>query len=258
MALDSVELTVWDIGYRWAGFDPDRLWFRIPLPVRDNFRVLMYAILRGEIICTTLCLDKRPPDSKASPRYYVRSYLDKIYACIHGQRYDRELLRWAALDRRSFLEWCECRGITPPEFWFPPGWKMEFDHPMRMHPGFVVRHEEPEEEGSFHFSYHWPDADVEEEAEPQTAARALRHSQIAHIVCKQIASEIWRKYPDRSIADVIRDNLIQEYGGAKHYDEETVRSWINVLAPEEVRKRRGRPSKKKNTDRQPEGGGSET
>ena len=249
MALDSEELSVWEIGFRWSGFDPDRIWLQIPLLARDNFRVLMNAILSGEIICTTLCLDKRPPDSKADPRFYIRHYIDDVYACIHGTGFNRKLLKWASLERPSFLEWCQCRGITPPEFWFPPGWKMEFEHPLGIHPGMVVQHEEPSEEGGTHFSYHWP-APGEGEAvteleKPEPSI--LRQSQVARVVCQQIARAMWQKDPQRRIADVIRDDLIQEYGGAKFYAEETVRTWINSAAPPEVRERRGRP-RKNNSD----------
>ena len=54
MPLITEELSVWDIGLRWAGHDPDRLWLRLPLAAKDNFRLLMEAILSGEIICNTL------------------------------------------------------------------------------------------------------------------------------------------------------------------------------------------------------------
>lgn len=71
MPLITEELSVWDIGLRWAGHDPDHLWLRLPLTAKDNFRLLMEAILSGEIICNTLTLAKLPPDSKADPRFYT-------------------------------------------------------------------------------------------------------------------------------------------------------------------------------------------
>jgi len=251
MALDTDELSVWDIGFRWAGHDPDRYWLRIPLLVRDNFRVLMNAILRGEIICNTLCLAKLPADSKADPLYYIRTHIDAVYQCIHGARFDRKLLRWASLNRHDFLTWCSCRGITPPEFWFPPGWKYEYEHPDELLPGLRVRHVEPESDGTIvHFSYNWPEPAMPdgEEAVPASSeeakSNALRRNQMAKITCQQIAQVIWQKEPTRRIADVIQDELIQEFGGAKHYGNDTVRSWISVVAPQEVRERRGRPRKK--------------
>lgn len=39
------EFSVWEIGFRWAELDPDRYWIRKPLPVKDNFRLLMEATL---------------------------------------------------------------------------------------------------------------------------------------------------------------------------------------------------------------------
>ncbi len=35
MPLLNDDLSVWEIGFRWAGYDPDRWWWRIPLPVPD-------------------------------------------------------------------------------------------------------------------------------------------------------------------------------------------------------------------------------
>ena len=88
------DLSVWNIGFRWAGYDPDLLWLRLPLPVKDNFRLLMSAILEGEILCGTLTLAKLPIGSKSDPNFYIHTYIDKIYQCIGGHRYDRKLFKW--------------------------------------------------------------------------------------------------------------------------------------------------------------------
>ena len=250
MPLDADELSVWDIGFRWAEHDPARFWLRIPVAVRDNFRVLMKAILSGEIICQTLCLDKRPPDSKADRRFYIRTYIDDIYACIHDSRHDRKLLRWAAIDRADFLTWCSCRGISPPEFWFPPGWKTAYEHPQEIWPGLVVRHKEPEDNGTLvSFSYKWPeDLVTDDNKVPDVASdehqRALRQNQAARVACRQVAAVLWQKNSNLRIAEVIRDELTQEYCGAKYFNEETIREWIKDIAPTHVRARRGRPTKK--------------
>ena len=129
MPLIADELTVWDISFRWAGYDPTKIWFRLPLTVKDNSRLLMQAILHGEIICETMTLAKLPPDSKADFRFYIRTYIDDVYACIHGKRFNRKLLKWAVLDRMDFHEWCKRRSIPLPEFWFPSGWKLDFEMP---------------------------------------------------------------------------------------------------------------------------------
>lgn len=127
MPLLNDELPVWDIAFRWAGYDPDKLWIRIPLPVRDNFRILMDAILQGHLPCYTLSLEKRHSESLSPPEFFIRHHIDKVDECIWGQKFDRKLLRWASIDRWAMQQWCERRSIPPPEFWFPPGWKTEYD-----------------------------------------------------------------------------------------------------------------------------------
>ncbi len=282
------DLSVWDISFRWAGFDPDRLWIRLPLPVKDNFRLLMGAILEGEILCGTLTLAKLPPGSKADPSFYIRTYIDEVYHCIQGLRYNRKLLRWASLERMEFLQWCELRGIPAPEFWFPPGWKLEFEMPEFGTPALWATHVEPESDGTLsHISYESHpafrrkessnEADAEEDvpSQPNVDAQptqpiqenseataevnsdippiqptkqaeteqSLRNNQRIKIVCQQIASVIWKEDKMRSYPSVIKDQLIQKYGGAAPYGDDTVREWLKHVAPLEVKNRRGRPRK---------------
>lgn len=281
MPLITEELSVWDIGLRWAGHDPDRLWLRLPLAAKDNFRLLMWAILSGEIICGTLTLAKLPPESKADPRFYIRTHIDEVDACIHGQRYDRKLLKWAALDRMDFHQWCERRGITPPEFWFPPGWKLAYDDEQYGHPGCWVRHVEPDDSSMLvNLAYDPPYTDEDrQDNESQAEARAdapvhekdnlpamvgpaphsdeitenektLRNCQRIKLASQQIAIVIWQEDKSRTIASVVKDDLIQKYGGANFYQEETVREWLKEVAPREVKNRRGRPRKNGGEDNQ--------
>lgn len=269
MPLIANELTIWDISFRWADYDPSRFWFRLPLTVKDYARLLMYAILHGEIVCMNLTLAKRPPESKADPRFYIRTYMNDVNDCIFGKRFNRKLLRWATLDRMDFQEWCERRGIPLPEFWFPPGWKLDFEMPELGTPPLWATHIEPEDEGGFTIQYDYPKI-VEEEADDKTDEknaietddslssinainnlendRKLRASQRAKIACQQIAIEIWKDDIDRTITSIVEDELIQKYGGAGPYDDGSVRDWIKVVAPTEVKIRRGRP--RKNRDKE--------
>ncbi|CAG1004297.1 hypothetical protein MTYP_03157 [Methylophilaceae bacterium] len=282
MPLITEELSVWDIGLRWSGHDPDRLWLRLPLEAKDYFRLMMEAILSGEIICDTLALAKLPPGSRADPRFYIRTYIDEVHACIFGRRYDRKLLKWAAIDRMDFHQWCERRGITPPEFWFPPGWKLEYasDDPLS-YPGCWVRHLEPDAPGTMvSLKYDPPDMGEDGEndvsqmeihtnispgesdnspqieelpsllAEQSKNEKALRDCQRIKLVCQQIASVIWEEDKSRTIASVVKDELVQKYGGASFYQDETVREWLKEVAPREVKNRRGRPRKNGDSDDQ--------
>jgi hypothetical protein len=271
MALLSDDLSVWAIGFRWAGLDPDRLWFRIPLPVRDHFRNLMDAILKAELSCVTISLEKNP---KIEPMFSVYHYLDDIEDCRHGLRFNRKLLRWALIERADLMLWCERRGMELPQFWFPAGSKLEYELPedevLPGH-GYILRGQlirggsdteldlelaaqpEPDQEGvnggaaadnTARVGELPPDRAATEDsaASNQTESEiALRASQRAKIACQEIAKWIWKQEPDRTIASVVKDERIQKQGGGSYYVEATVREWIKVVAPLHVRQRRGRP-----------------
>lgn len=254
MPLISDELSVWDISFRWAGFDPDKFWFMYPLAVKDNFKLLMSAIHKGEIICNTLCLDKRPQHSKSEPDYYIRTYLDDIYAIKFGHRFNRKLLKWAKLERMWFYEWCSRRGIEPPEFWFPKGWKLDFEVPVGGMPGYHMRHKEPTDENCpVAFSFEWPEEDKEEltssedeeylEDSGNTEHLKLKPNQRARLACQVIAANIWKTDQSISITDMANRSEILDLGGAKPYSFEVVKRWLREVAPPEVSQRVGRPRK---------------
>ena len=129
VALLSDSMTAWVIGFRWAGLDDKKWWFQIPVPVRDHFSNLMDAVLKAELVCITISLEKPSADRPIDPEFSVYTYLDDIEGCRAGTRFSRKLLKWALIDRADFHRWCERRGIPLPEFWFPPGWKLDYELP---------------------------------------------------------------------------------------------------------------------------------
>jgi len=272
MAILSDSLTVWEIAFRWSGLNPRDLWLRIPLPVQDHFRNLMDAILSAELPCESITLEKRhfEPHEKEFSVYF---WIDDIYQCMWGHKFNRKLLRHASIGRYDFMLWCERRGIPLPEFWFPPGWNLEYELPENeTRPGhWYVRKDwtsedwaawreeqeesiatpasksdetiqaDPGEQCDSQPLNESPPPDVETKQEE--SAEKLRPNQNARIACQQIASVIWKNEPNRTIASVIKDELIQKYGGAAPFADETVREWIKHVAPPDVRNRRGRPKK---------------
>lgn len=253
MALIAAELSVWDISFRWAGYDPDELWFKYPLAVKDNFRLIMSAIIEGEVICNTLCLDKRPFDSKSDPAYYIRTHSDDVYACIFGKKFNRKLLKWATINRIWFYEWCSRRCIDPPEFWFPKGWKLEYDQPIGGYPGFAMKHMEPDNERTtVAFSFDWPDEEAGDvinfDGDDDVSSDSLRPSQRAKIASQTIAYNLWKANKGISIADMARCKEILDLGGARPYVYEVVRRWLSEVAPAEVKARKGRPKKNNVTE----------
>ena len=273
MAILSGSLTVWEIGFRSAGFDDKKWWFRIPLAVQDNFRNLMEAILSAELVCETISLEKPSRNPELMQEFSIYRYLQDVEACIAGRRFNRKLLQWALIDRYDFRTWCERRGIPLPEFWFPEGWKLEYELPEdELPPGYLYlrQHSPQQSEGMVADASGMSGviADVGSSAEtvahegeaanmqggpgvPNSAVAdagaesqaRLRASQRARIACQQIAQGIWRKDPERTIASVVKDALIREYGGGGYYADVTVREWVKVVAPPKVRQKRGRPPK---------------
>jgi hypothetical protein len=77
MPLFVDDLSVWDISFRLAGHVPRKLRFRIPLEVEDHFRNLMDAILKGELGCMTITLEKRDFESDEK-EFSVYHWLDDI------------------------------------------------------------------------------------------------------------------------------------------------------------------------------------
>lgn len=248
MSLVSEELSVWEISFRWAGFDPDRVYPLYPLEVKDNFKLLMDAVLNGQIYCETLLLAKRPSGSIADPQYYVRTHLDEIYNCIWGKRYNRKLLHWALISRDDFFEWCERRGVPLPEFWFPQGWKYDFEWPEFGTRASWARHQEPSQEGGFSVRFELPDNDestlTDDESNEVKKGSATDTKNIIKLCAQNIAIQIWKEEKDKTIAEMARDERVLKYSGAVR-DHETIRKWLREVAPSNVKGRPGRPKKGK-------------
>lgn len=227
MALLSADLSVWEIAHRWADSDPRRFWFWIPLAVRDNVRLMLDAILHGRLQCDTLSLNKwSEEDGEEARPLFIRHHLPKIEACIEGIRVDRELLRWARVERWAFMDWCEGQGIPLPAFWFPPGWKIDFQWPE------TVEEEKPEDSDQTRTD----------------SERQVRPDQRRCIACQEIAKALWKEHPETTITAMASDPLVRKYGGGMYQAEDTVRRWISAVAPPAVKEKRGRPRKKGSND----------
>jgi hypothetical protein len=240
MSILADELSVWDICFRWAGYDPRKFYFRIPLEVENNFRTIMQEILDAHLYCESITLEKRE-FTKENVKESIYYWLDEMYACIHGVRFNRKLFKWAVITRYDFMQWCQRMNAPLPEFWFPQGWNLQYELPENdYYPGLM------------HDLKYWPEEERKaffgnrDKSDPVRADLKSRHNQEARIASRLVAANIWKLDSDRSIASVIRDDVIQKLCGANRYDEDTIREWIKDIAPPEVRARRGRP--RKNTD----------
>jgi hypothetical protein len=238
VALVVDQLQLWTIGFKWSGLDPSRVWLRVPAAVRDNFSTLLEAIYSEHLDCLTLASEKYAGDDPELSKFYIRYWLDDVNAGVNGTYYSRRLLRWAIVERGAFQDWCERRTISLPEFWFPPGWTdyrwPEYD--PRSAEAIQAEKVGPED-SHLAAKRH---ADLTGRAIPTE----LRDNQIARIASQQIARVLWRDEPGTTIAAMVKDDRVQRYGGARFYADETVRRWVQEVAPAEVSAKKGRPKKK--------------
>lgn len=227
MALLSDELSVWEIAFRWEGVDPGLPWWRwcIPLLVRDRLRTLIHEIHHGHLDCSTMAIRKwRSEDGDELKKFFIRHWLTEVEECSYGRRFDREMLKWAHIDRGAMQEWCERHGVPLPEFWFPPGWKLE---------------------------YEWPDEDDESDSAGQAAShptdekkRLIDDDHRAKMACQQIALYLWSKESTpSSIKAMAQRPEVLELGGGTGYEFETVADWLGQVDPRDPSKKRGRKRK---------------
>lgn len=235
----------------------------------------MFAILHEELRCFTLSTDKWDSNGTLGPEFFIRHYMDEVYACVAGHRFDRKLLQWAIVERIELGKWCRRRGIPPPLFWFPEGAKN-------------FPHEEVEREADFLFqcrelsskrrqaldAYLALPADdpgksagwnLVEELDRQggEASRvyahftefgvlpegtdalkgALKHNQEAKVAVQQTAKTLWEHSPTLLMDEVV--DSVRKQCDAERYAHSTVEKWVREISPPHVRARKG-PQKGKN------------
>lgn len=258
MPLLNDMLSVWEIAFRWSGRDPDKLWFRLPLPVRDNFRLMMNAILNGDLVCETLSLERRRRDSETPPEFFIRHHIDDVYHCIAGLQFKRKLLRHAMIERWAMHQWCTTQNIPLPEFWFPPGWKLHFEWPYSETDDQPADTPSPEtttaslpESVSEQATPHAKPQQVAAQPEPMTGReeeaegrRKLDRRQRARIACQEIAARLWRDQPTADVKTIANTREVQAIAGGEEYDFEVVRRWIAEIDPRDPNNRRG-PKRRK-------------
>ncbi len=208
-------LSIWEVGHRWQGVDPRvQLPDGVPIEVQDRLRQLAHAAIafinpydaHGEII----------PMEKlwfGFPKTQFGKHLDKA---VHDPLAYKALLGDVYLNQTEVMKWCFGTDLDLPEFWFESA-DFEWQRQLR---------------GGSHSTKVSP-------AKP-------RPDQVDRAKCREIALQLWKEHPNMTIADMCRRREIQLDGNGKAYKGKyTLRNWLKDLAPETVRKRRGRPKKAK-------------
>ncbi len=244
MAILVDYLSVWDISNRWAGYDPRKFYLRMPLKAEDIARTLIDAIHKAELYCESISLEKRKyqkDEAKLSFYYWV----DDFFSTTSGNSISTDLLKWAAINRYDFKQWCERMNAPLPEFWFPKDWHMEYQlSENEFPPGHSYMFRDLSEEAKQEYI---ENLNVDETNNVKTSDN-LRYVQKAKIACQQIAMQLWKLDQTTTIADMVKKNEVQELGDGQRYSKDVVRRWLKEVAPKEVSARVGRPSKKNSTE----------
>ncbi|BBE51264.1 hypothetical protein OYT1_ch1726 [Ferriphaselus amnicola] len=224
MPILSEALTSWEIAFRWAGYDPDRYWFNIPMAVRDNLRLLAEEIHHGRLDCVSLEYSKYHGDDPEEAKLHIYYWLREITDCYWGKRFDRKLLKWAVIERQAMQEWCERHKVPLPEFWFPSGWGIEYEWQENFAPTSAATSSD-----TF-------------EPEPPHPPKNLDYYRCKY-ACQQISLALWRDAPKSTIKDVANTPEVQNLGGGSSYDFETVCAWLGEVDPRDPSQKRGRRRK---------------
>lgn len=207
-------LSVWELACRINNFDPDKIKPpSIPNSVKDASRSLTRAFHYDDCISVLSSQgieNHTIRNSKTGTSYNPELVHKKISECYEDAIYDIDFLDSIYIENHDFVKLCHANKIPLPGFWFPYGWEEE-------------------------------DASKEEKS---NSAEKLRPSQLDKLLCQAIGRTLWDIYPNMTIAEMCKHEAIQKYGNGRLYQgAHTLRGWLSNVAPDNVRNKRGRPTK---------------
>lgn len=230
MPLLDDELSIWEIGFRWSGFDPSSLRYRfpiaLPLEVKDTVRLVLRAIEDGHLYCCSL------PATEQIDSLLVDWHQEQwkiLETTLEDGIYDRKFLQFHTILRWEFAQWCDKAGIPFPEFWFPTGWITD-------EPGYpeslrtAVRELSNSAESTIDTVV--PGSRIE----PNNPAPIVQKtdSQLAKEFAERYAINVWNQ-PPRTKASVIIRNLLKNKDFRSYkdppYSEKQIRAWISPFDP---------------------------
>ena len=122
------ELSIWELGHRWEGIEPDAtIPASPPSVVRERLREILIAV--------HVHLNVLDEDGYEILDYYVpvirttvaSPSLAKLRAAARKRIYDKARLDRVYVRRREVRKWCLMTNIDLPTFWFAPDEIEEFE-----------------------------------------------------------------------------------------------------------------------------------
>jgi len=216
-------MSIWEAGLRWSNCEPDETDpLNLPSNAQNNIRELLNASEH------TLNLYNVDGDQE----------LD-IYIPIIGIEIANKVQRLArTLARKREYPKSELDDIYISKEEVEK-WSLIFDKPL---PIFWYSEDEIEYHDKKRAEYHEYALKVAL-AEKTVKKKKLTPVQEDRLLCQKIATRLWEKMPDMTIAAMILRDEIQIEGNGKHYTPKTLRKWLSKVAPLHVKKPGRRPNK---------------
>lgn len=262
-ATHTHHLSLWEVAHRWTGYDPNESApGKLPPAVKDALFSMMRAqansALRvvapnGKILKDRDYVDaenfrvddENEWDGSEEHRYELYLELidritqrrDKLIA-DHGailqneKPITRAYFESIHVNQTDLARWAMKESLPFPEFWFSVDERKEFEQPSQ-----------PDHDQDLALLITKPNRLTEIDIDNfwQRLADKQRH----RVLCRAVAEELWRKDKTLTIADIVKNPVIQGYcGGAYYTDPKTLRNWVSDLDPRLPEEKRGRPTKK--------------
>lgn len=183
---------------------------------------------------------------------------------LHGDEYDKKYLCSVHVDDHDLVEFCIREEVDYPEFWITEedfisikevyeARKANKDNDFNEQVNYVDASEATIEREWTRIAKEHGVTELDGLSEDSNSGKAdkkiidrfwssLSFEQQSRLVCRNIATELWKDSPQMTIASIQRHDAIQKFGGARYYPgRDTVRNWIKDLDPRDSKSKSGRP-----------------
>jgi hypothetical protein len=248
---NSSYLSVWETAIRWAGHDPDKIAEgNVPDEVKSCIKILIQGQLNGPleivtsegITCANVEIEPGWPSPPINDQgMYIRKcdyfqWIEWVVAdyqlFLKRPLYSKSELNNICVLKQEVGKWSLDEGFPFPDFWFTDAQKKT----LYEESGYDLAESQDQKVVPIR---RISAADID-----QFWGR-LSNSQRTRLLTREIATKLWENDPNLTIAEIERNETVQQYCGAKHYtDKDTIRNWIKDLDPRDASSRAGRPAKK--------------
>jgi len=187
--------------------------------------------------------------------------IERYDEIIEAQKFDKKYLSNIRIDRQGLVEWCLKTKIPLPGFWIGPESEEMYRHEFEEEVLVSERVSEVERDGvevsdekydEIIESVRSEDIDIDRPRSPRSGKMtrpeiddfwgALMDQQKTRLICRELASALWKHHPDMTIAEIEKHDLISKYAGGLAYSgRATIRNWIKDLDPRPLEQKIGRP-----------------